>query len=128
EGKLRLPVRRAFRADVLSLRSSPGTRVPKRTVKSGHLSCGQRFRSLKKSASTIVDGSHVALLVVRQGEDTQGKDFVDLGCVKEIARTFRCHFRIIVEYNRRRQHRVRRALLTDEHRPSSLIAASGRGF
>ena len=75
-----------------------------------------------------VGGGHFLLFGIGHRQDAQGQDLVDLGAVEQIARAFRGDLRVVVENDRRGQHRVAVPLAADQHRPGPLIDAGGRGL
>ena len=89
---------------------------------------GERFGAFENSPGLLVHVAHLALLLVRHAHDAQGENFVDLGGVEKIARTFGGDLGIIIENDRRRDHGILFALFLFPHedRPCSDILASRR--
>ena len=49
----------------------------------------QHFGSLQNLARALVAAAHFLLLLIGQGQDAKGQNFVDLGAVEKIAGAFR---------------------------------------
>ena len=77
---------------------------------------------------TRVDRGHLALLLVGQRHDPEREHLVDLGAVEETARALGCNLGIVVEDDRRGEHRVVLSLLTDQDWPGADVAASRGGL
>ena len=87
---------------------------------------GQVFGSFEHFAGAFVGITHLALLVIGHGHDAQGKNFVDLRPVEQVARTFRRNLRVIVKNDGRGKHGVALAFGSDQNRPGSdILAARG---
>ena len=66
-------------------------------MQSFHVGRCQRLGPLEQGAGAWVDRSHLALLVVRHCENSQGENLVDFGRVEQIARTLGSHLWMIVK-------------------------------
>jgi hypothetical protein len=96
-----------------------------RPVQPHELLVGQGFGALEQGSRAVVDVAHRPLLVIGQGEDAEGEDLVDLGGVEQVAGALGGDLRIVVEDDRRREHRVARPRLADQDRPGPDVAAAG---
>ena len=84
----------------------------------------KRFGPFEDAAGALVAAAHGALFFVRQRQDAQREDLVDLGAVEKVARTLRRDLRIVVENDGRREHGVALALL--RRRAPARYPRSGR--
>ena len=71
----------------------------------------------------VVGGPCLALLLVGQRHRAQGEDLVDLRAVEQVSRALGRDCGVVVEDDRRAQHRVAAAGRADQHRPRALVAA-----
>ena len=72
--------------------------------------------------------AHLGLLLVGQRHDREPQQPVDLAAVVQVARALGGDPRVVLEDDRRGEHRVVGAGLADEHRPQPFVAAAGRGL
>ena len=86
-------------------------------------SVGQRLGALEDLARARVGVAHLGLLLVGQAEDVEHEHLVDLAAVEQVAGALGRDPRVVLEDDRRGEHRVALAGLADEHRPRALVAA-----
>ena len=79
-------------------------------------------------ADSVVDGGCLLPFCVGQGLDAERQDFIDLRAVEKIAGAFVGDLRIIVQDDRRRQHRVGVARSAHQHRPGADVPAAPGGI
>src|SRR4029077_13540845 len=82
-----------------------------------HLVLRHVLGALEHGPGAGVGGAHLLLLRVGEGEDAEGEQLVDLARVEEVARALRGDLDVILEDDRRGEHGVVVAGLTDAHRP-----------
>jgi len=75
-----------------------------------------------------VRGAHLRLLLIRQREDVQQEQLINLPAVEVVSLTFRRDLRVVIENNRRGKERVRFPLLPAQHRPRLDVLALRGGL
>src|ERR1700678_2430972 len=92
-----------------------------RAVHAHEVFAGERLGAIEQRAGSRVGGAHFGFFIVRQRENSQAQDLIDLGGVKQIAGGFRSNLGMILEDDRRREHSVRCAWFPDENRPEADV-------
>ena len=90
--------------------------------------CRKRFGSFENSPRALVGAAHGGLLFLRQRQNAERKNFVDLSAVEKVSRAFRRELRIVVENDGLGEHGIALPRFTGEHGPGAEIATSSRGF
>src|SRR3984957_14649597 len=86
----------------------------------------QGLGSLQNLPSALVAITHLAFFIFGQGQNSQSENLVDLGAIEQIARAFGCNLRVVVQDDRRRQHRIALVLFSYENRPGPDVFALNR--
>src|SRR5690242_17459942 len=66
----------------------------------------ERLTALQHLARSWIGVSHLAPLLIGEREHVEHEELIDLTRVEEIARALRCDARIVVQDDRRGEHRV----------------------
>jgi hypothetical protein len=74
-----------------------GAAAPHRAMQAREFLGRHRVGPLEQRERARVGRRHFTLLRIRHGENAQRQDFVDFRAVKEVARTFRRDFRVIIK-------------------------------
>ena len=109
----RLPA--AHRRAIPNSRTAPCRRM--------QLLLGEALRALEDLARPRVGVPHLGLLRVREGEDVQHEQLVDLAAVEQVARALGGDARMVLEDDRRGENGVAVPGLADQDGPAALVAA-----
>ena len=87
---------------------------------------GHIFSAIENGAGAVVGLAHFAFLIIGEGEDAQGEDFVDLGGVEEIASAFGSDLRMVVQDDGGGKHRIR--IVSGKDGPGAQVLTLGDGI